>query len=315
MTVASALPIFFSIFFPLTLLPAQAVVILHTTYENNGGSIDPPNIANAELGYSQHSAFANQDPFKSVVEYGTCNATWLGTSSGSSYFLTAAHCLGGAANGSTDTGFTYTDWQGNSFDLNTATVTRWTHPDWNSTFPYAYDIAILEVDNAITITGASLPHIYGGTDEAGKLLTWVGNGIRGIGGGSGTTGQNLALYGEGRAAGQNIIDTIYQDANQSYFEFDFDAPATAATALEGHISSGDSGASGWIQINGQWSIAGIASLSGLEVYGENNRMTRVSSTTDWISATFTGAQIVVPEPTSSLYLILGACLALGWRRK
>lgn len=307
----NALPTILGTSLLFTAIPAQAVVILHTTYENNGGIIDPPGLANAELGYSAHNTYANQDPFKGVVEYGSSNATWLGNDAGKSYFLTAAHGL----SGSSSTGFAYTDWQGNSFNLASASVTHHYPGQWDNVFPYAYDIAIMEVDSAIVIPGATQPSIYNGSDEAGKLITWVGHGIRGLGGGTATPGQDITLYGEGRAAGQNVIDTIYQDANQSYFEFDFDTPATAATELEGHISSGDSGAAGWIQINGQWMIAGIASLSGLEIYGENNRMTRVSASTDWIRDTYSGAQFAVPEPSSALCLSIGALFLIGRRHK
>lgn len=299
---------------PLTPLTADAVVILHTTYTANGGQINPPDHANVDQGYSAHKTLSDQDQFKAVGDRGGCTSTLIGMdTSGNSYFLTAAHCYDHVS-GSTATinNFSFTDWNGSVHTTATAEVFK--HPTYTSANGLR-DIAIVKVPDIINITGWTKPMIYSGGAEVGKTLTWIGYGTRGIGGlpggVTGTTGQDSGLYGSGRAAGRNIIDSIVD----GYLEFDFDAPDTAVDQYEGHLSSGDSGGSGWIQVNGKWMIAGIVSTSGApEVYGEGNSMTRVSEVQSWISSVYSGAQFAVPEP-SSIGMLGGAGIILIFRRR
>ncbi|MBK1790310.1 hypothetical protein [Persicirhabdus sediminis] len=294
---------------PLTLLalvsPLSAVVIRDDVFTNNGGQLDP-SVDHVDAGYSQHSSFAQQDVFKACLQWGdgvsanSSSGTWLGNANGSSYILIAGHSSK-SANGFVSTGFEYTDWQGQTTTLSSASVTHWRND--------VADIAILQIDQPIVILDAVNPIFYDGDQEAGKVVTWIGTGFRG----TGLAGQDFDNFGSGRAAGQNIIDGAM---TATTFEFDFDSAAHTSLQLEAHQASGDSGAAGWIQVNGQWMIAGLVSESEYpEVYQANNIMVRTSGTLDWITSTYSGAFTAVPEPSSAIYAALAALVFVSQRRR
>ena len=303
----------------------EAVVIRHDIYDNlssdntpNDGTDDTPQ--QIAQGYADHLALSDsQDPYLAVGEINGCTATWIGNDSSGAWLLTAAHCGGNPA---TDAQ-TFTSWDGSqTFTRPIGGWSRFDSPNYVADMggEAVFDIALMRLDGiAVGIDDGlggiiAQPTLYGGTAEQGELVTWVGYGVRG----TGLIGQQEGLagqgdWGAGRAAGQNIIDTVRNDTDIELI-FDFDDPTSAVNAFEAHLSSGDSGGSAWISDNGQQVLAGIVSESGPEFYGNSNSLTRVSSARSFITGNFAGAQFsAVPEP--SAFVLVGLVGALFGRRR
>jgi hypothetical protein len=127
--------------------------------------------------------------------------------------------------------------------------------------------------------------------------------------GTGLTGYTDSSYGTKRA-GQNVIDNFGGSSNprrswlRSYSSnimfIDFDNPHNAASsslgssiplALEYLIAPGDSGGGDFIQVSGQWYLAGVTSfLSATDgsidaSYGDSGGFARVSRFATWINQT------------------------------
>ena len=335
----------------------RAAVVLHTTFGenvrnhpngNSGFTLSSPSDseATAILGYDEHFRFStSENAYKAVGEITSgadaCSATWIGNDANGAWLLTAAHC-----SHSTSNTLTFNDWEGNT----TSTAGSWTrfdHPMYvaDSGGEALFDIALLLMDGvnlSISDGGVfapaapiSQPVLYGGNAEQGELVTWVGYGFRGTGllgqqddirdGVPGNVpdegdldGDDVGNWGAGRAAAQNIIDTVRDDSDIE-LNFDFDHPDNTPHELEGHLSSGDSGGGAFITVGGAQVLAGVVSESGDERYvngmgaGEN-ALTRVSSARTFITNNFAGARFTaVPEPSSFLFIGLSGVL-MGLRQ-
>jgi D-alanyl-D-alanine carboxypeptidase len=152
------------------------------------------------------------------------------------------------------------------------------HPDWKGRGPH--DIALLRLSEPVK--GVTPAALYTGTDEAGRIVTFVGRGDTG----TGLTGPKLA--DKKKRGATNKVDAA--DANWLYFTFD--DPATA-TDLEGISGPGDSGGPALLEINGKRYVAGVSvwgnpGKQGRGTYGAKEGYTRVSSHHEWIAATLAG---------------------------
>jgi len=148
------------------------------------------------------------------------------------------------------------------------------HPDWREQGPH--DIALIKL--AEPVKGVTPIAIYSGSNEAGNMATFVGQG----GTGTGLTGP-AREDGKKRGA-TNKIDS----ADQDWLYFTFDDPTTA-TDLEGISGPGDSGGPALIQMDGKYYVAGVSvwgrpGKDGRGTYGAKEGYTRVSTHNKWIEA-------------------------------
>ena len=259
----------------------RAAVVLESTFGDNvrnhpgnsgyGLSSPTDSEATAILGYTEHFDFSTStNAYKAVGEITSgadaCSATWIGNDANGAWLLTAAHC-----SNSTSDALTFNDWEGNTTST-TGSWTRFDHPMYvaDSGGEALFDIALFLMDGVILSISdggglgpaapISQPVLYGGNAEQGELVTWVGYGVRGtgrIGEQDGRPADNSTIpptpargdWGAGRAAAQNIIDTVRDDSDIE-LNFDFDHPDDTPYRLEGHLSTGDSGGGAFITVGG-----------------------------------------------------------------
>lgn len=188
-----------------------------------------------------------------------------------------------------------------------------THPDWNGNAFAGNDIGLVHLTTPVTgITPASL---YTGSAELGLVGTFVGFGITG----TGATGQSR--FDGGERAFQNVIDGDFGNP-ALLLGSDFDNPLvpgdshfgdSTPLALEGCVTSGDSGGGVFVTVNGQTYLAGVISAvvaidgNANADYGDMSAFGRVTMFTPWISS-------VVPEPSPIALLLLGGSLLRGWHQ-
>jgi catechol 2,3-dioxygenase-like lactoylglutathione lyase family enzyme len=287
----------------LASLPASAVVILDSTWAEEGGTEADPG-----AGFTAALQIADESQFRGVIalstdgeSWGEASATWLGNDDDHAYLLTAGHIF--ELPGSVD------DYVARAPDGHTVAVDKlWIHKRWNGDADTrsGYDIAIVRLEETLEGTGPE-PHLYTGTSEAGKLITFVGYGNRGIG----SIGEVEKYYeGSDKAAAQGIVD-IAEDAVEPFpksddagnyltialpkedgsVELSTGGKRKPATRLVGLLGAGDSGGSAWMKVRGEWQIVGINSNgTGNATYGETSSFCRVAMHRDWIRKIFPGAK-------------------------
>ena len=172
---------------------------------------------------------------------------------------TAAHCAVGINNADgrfSVEGVTY------------ATTSIHVHPSYND-FTLNNDIAVFRLSRPITNIEPS--PIFRGTPRVGQILTLVGYGAGGTGA-SGHTGD----FGTKRV-GLTPIDGV----EETLITWRFDDETESNTA------PGDSGGAAFLDVNGQYHLAGITSGGDRwdAGFGDNSFDTRVDSFADWIDAT------------------------------
>lgn len=278
-------------------LPAAAVVVLDSTWSENGGADG----AESE-GFGAHIALAEDPAFAAIIglwdgeAYGG-SGTWIGNDDeGHGYVLTAAHNFGSEPDAGKWSYFTTGGSELQGLDV-------WVHPAYatlGDDFGGA-DLAIVKLDGPVTDAGEA-PYLYGGRDEVGQVATITGFGSRGIG----SEGEADKFYeAEVAAAAHNVIDEIDEKDGMDQLMVDFDSEAGDANTLdgdaepvdeyEGILGSGDSGGSTWIETDEGWAIVGVNSWGDDAVYGSVSAMTRVSTQIEWITgvappATFIGVE-------------------------
>ena len=172
---------------------------------------------------------------------------------------TAAHCAVGINN--SDGRFSV---EGTTY----ATTSIHVHPSYND-FTLNNDIAVFRLSRPITNIEPS--PIFRGTPRVGQILTLVGYGAGGTGA-SGHTGD----FGTKRV-GLTPIDGV----EETLITWRFDDETESNTA------PGDSGGAAFLDVSGQYHLAGITSGGDRwdAGFGDNSFDTRVDSFTDWIDAT------------------------------
>lgn len=272
-------------------LPVSAVVILDSTWEENGGSDASP----AE-GFAAHVALAMEPQFAAIFglhdggSYGG-SATWIGNDDDHGYLLTAAHNFDGGQDPSV---WTYWSRQGTAYEA----VDLYIHPGYSSDEDddtSGYDMAIVVLDAPVTDAGPQ-PRLYAGQDELGRVVTITGYGSRGIGS-SGETDDYYDFEGETPAAARNVVDEVDGENGENNLIIDFDSEGGDASVmgddwpldeLEGILGSGDSGGASWIETRQGWAIAGTNTWGDDSVYGSISGLSRVSTQLDWIASIFPG---------------------------
>lgn len=285
----------------LLAVQAKAVTILDSTWQEEGGAK-----GREWAGFSAHLRLAAEPQFRSVVAFSTdgqtwgeASGTWIGNDQNHAYILTAAHIYEQPADPKT--------YSVRSPDGLIHRPDRiWVHPDWNGDTETrtGFDLAILRLPAPLTNAGPQ-PLLYRGNKEAGKLITFLGFGSRGIG----STGEKDRFYrGSDKVAAQNVVDQwvktaqplprggdggnylgIYLPKEDGSIPNPYGGAAKPRTRLSGLLGSGDSGGSAWMQSQGAWVIVGINSNgSGTASYGESSWFARISPHQSWISNIFTG---------------------------
>ncbi len=291
--------------------PAQAVIILDTTWAEEGGEV-----GSEGAGFGAAIELANQPQFDALISFstdgatwGSCSGTWIGNDGDVAYVLTAGHCFG-----PDDTAARYSYRTQGGTVLEGVDLTM--HPDWTGNLAWrtGYDLAIVTLNGPVE-DGGDPPAIYAGTGEKDQLLTFVGFGSRGIG----SVGQDAAYYAaetqrDEKAAAVGLVEAV-EEAVAPLPEGDVDAGSylgvvlyaedgsvenpygganTPVSRLAGLLGSGDSGGSAWIETaDGGWAIAGINSNgTGNAAYGNKSWFVRVSAQRDWIASVYPGATFV-----------------------
>lgn len=284
---------------------ASAVVILDSTWREEGGRK-----GREWKGFGAALALAAEPQFAGVLalssdgeSWGEASGTWIGNDDrGRAYILTAAHIFEDTPHAD--------DYVVRTPDGRTVAVERlWVHPRWNGDLDTrsGCDLVILRL--AQPIEGAGQPPVlYAGDDEAGRLLTFVGYGSRGIG----STGERDRFQrDEEKAAAQGVVDEfvppedpipdededagnylgIFLPKEDGSIENPYGGRDRPANRLVGLLGSGDSGGSAWMQFGGRWVLVAVNSNGdGDGAYGESSWFARVSPHRAWISRIFPGAR-------------------------
>ena len=301
MTVAAAL------IFGLVARPASAVVVLDGTWKAEGGAKG----REAE-GFGAHLRLAAEPQFRAVValatpdgEWGEASGTWIGNVDGHAWILTAAHIfdLPGAPGD-----YVVRGPRGETLKADRVIL----HPKWNGDTETrtGFDLALLRLKKPIEGLGEA-PLLHAGDGEAGKTLTFVGYGSRGIG----STGEQPRFYtGSDKAAARGVVDELVDPAKPTRKKGDlgnwmgvflpkedgsienpYGGSRKPVDRLAGLLGSGDSGGSAWMSIEGRWRIVGVNSNgSGTARYGDSSWFARVSPHRDWIASHVPTARFAAP---------------------
>jgi hypothetical protein len=282
---------------------AQAVVIQDSLWRQEGGAR-----GREWAGFGANLRLAAEPQFRPVLAlstdgetWGEASGTWIGNDARHAYVLTSAHVFEPPAKPDD-----YVVRAPGGLVLKADRV--WLHPQWNGDFDErcGYDLAIIRLRRPLADAGPQ-PALYGGTGEAGALLTFVGFGSRGIG----STGEADRYYkGSDKAAAQGVVDQLEEavqplpvgDDAGNYLgvwlgredgslENPYGGSNRPATPLAGLLGSGDSGGSAWMKLKDEWVIVGVNSNGdGNASYGNSSWFTRVSFHQKWIRSIFPGAR-------------------------
>lgn len=288
-------------------LPAEAVVILDSTWAKEGGKQ-----GNEAAGFAAALRLAAEPQFRAVLalssdgeSWGEASGTWLGNKEGHAYILSAAHIF--------DLPATTDQYVVRTPGGETLGIDRlWVLPEWNGdpNTRDGYDLTILRLEGEISDAGPQ-PVLYTGASEARKLITFVGYGSRGIG----SSGEQEEYYeGSDKAAAQGIVDSwdelvrppvddeeagnelgIFLPKEDGSIENTLGGSNKPATPLVGLLGSGDSGGSAWMKTKGGWVLVGVNSNgTGEATYGETSWFCRVSPHRNWIASIFPGVRFSPP---------------------
>ncbi len=291
----------------LAALPADAVVILDSTWREEGGA--PGREAE---GFGAALRLAAQPQFRGVLalssdgeSWGEASGTWLGNKDGHAYILSAAHIF--------DFPPTTDQYVVRAPDDSVLAVDRvWVLPEWDGdpNTRAGYDLTILRLEDEITDAGPQ-PSLYTGSGEYGKLITFVGYGMRGIG----SSGEkDEYLEGTDKAAAQGVVDSweelirppvkdeeagnelgIFLPREDGSIDNDLGGSSVPATPLVGLLGSGDSGGSAWMKTKAGWVLVGVNSNgTGEATYGESSWFCRVAPHRKWIASIFPGTRFSPP---------------------
>ncbi len=282
-------------------LPGAAVVILDSTWAEEGGTADNPT-----AGFGAHIELANQPQFAATIAMsgdgktvGECAGVWLGNDRRRGYVLTAAHCFDDGYGSSSYFYHTSTGAVMTGYDLAI-------HPRYIDVGETpGYDLAIVTLNQPVRGLAAAV--LYAGADEYEQVVTFVGYGIRGIA----SVGEDIN-YHDGlptKAAAQGFIDQLVESREEGdYFGIFLPrengslrnpngGPRRPITRFAGLLGVGDSGGPAFIETTAGWVVAGInSSGSGVAQYGDMSWFVRVAAAQSWIELVFAGAQFWPSAP-------------------
>lgn len=269
---------------------ARAVIILETTWQQEGGSA-----ADEPEGFRAHVALAHQAPFKPLIamsgddgqSWTGCSGTWLGNFGGVGYVLTAAHCFDPGDSGDA---FLYRS-EGETVHEGTLV---WRHPRYNGDNERrgGYDAALVRLDGPVTDGGAP-PLLWTGDIAVGQRLVFVGFGNRGLA----TTGERSAFDEptDNKTAAENVVAALGAPARAgtdddlgNWMSVTLRRPSEGAGRLDGLIGTGDSGGSAWMQRDGRWYLVGVGVSGTGTAYGDESFFLRLAGIRPWLSALLPG---------------------------
>jgi hypothetical protein len=282
--------------------PANAVIILESTYEAEG--------------YAASEALAAEPQFAAIFALcdrvnegcGNASGTWIGNDDEHGYILTAAHAFDGDDYAAR---WAYRSRAGKYYTAVDVAV----HPGYvraeatkqESAYSLGFDIALVTLSEPVDDAGEP-PLLYSGSDEQGMTLTFIGYGTRGS---AGKGEDENEPAGEVAAAAQGVVDRVLPLVLNELGEADGNSlevflpkedgsvvnPITGAKGDKpvsdnaGLLGGGDSGGSAWIETDAGWAIAGInGDGSGKAQYGDTSGFARVSGHIAWITELFPGAR-------------------------
>jgi len=285
--------------------PATAVVILDSTWREEGGAK-----GHEPAGFAAHLRLAAEPQFRPVLAFasdgetwGEASGTWIGNDAHHAYVLTAAHVFEDPAS---PDDYVVRGPKGETLKADRV----WIHPGWNGDAETrtGYDLALLRLTRPIDDAGPA-PALYAGGGEAGKLVTFVGYGNRGIA----STGEKDVFYtGSDKAAAQGLVDQwvdlvrpmprkadggnylgVFLPKEDGSIANPYGGARRPATRLVGLLGEGDSGGSAWMRLGDRWVIVGVnGNGTGRARYGDSSWMARVAPHRDWISGIFPAAVFV-----------------------
>ena len=286
--------------------PSSGVTVLDSTWRAEGGRR-----GREAQGLRAHVRLATQAQFRPVLalasdgsSWGEASCTWIGNSAQHAFLLTAAHIFEDRPRPD--------DYQVRGIDGRVHIPDRvWVHEEWNGEVDEraGFDLAVLRLP--ITLSGMGpAPALYTGDGEIGRLITFVGYGMRG----TGSTGEDERFATDGtKAAAQGVVDEwvgvkkprrgedrgntlgIFMPKEDGSIPNPFGGPERPVTRLVGLLGAGDSGGSAWMESGGEWVIVGVNSNGdGKAGFGDSSWFTRVSSHRKWIGRLFPGARFAAP---------------------
>ena len=158
------------------------------------------------------------------------------------------------------------------------------HPQWDGNLAKGYDIALVQLDRAVS--GIDPAERYRGHGEVGAIGTSVGFGRSGIGTDGASTGAGT------KRAGENVVDGFDPRSGGRILTSDFDSPFGLAQPLdlEYLIAPGDSGGGLFLDSPAGPLLAGVHSFGAAydgtlnSDYGDLSGHIRVAAFNDWIDA-------------------------------
>lgn len=255
----------------------------------------------------------------------TPTSAYLGTGTllDATHVLTAAHVMDPTNDGIRDialSDITFTlNAAGNySSVLNVSAVTFYpsftgfNHPTATN------DLAILTLSQPVPL-GTPTYSVLGQDIAQGMTLTLVGYGQSG----NGDVGANVAATATVKRVGYNVLDTLsnYVQGVAELWHYDFDGPtgngllggSTLGNAIESAIAPGDSGGPAFIEINGQYVIAGtntFTTAANVGKFGSQGGGIYLPAYADWIDSV-----VSVPEPSAILLGGMGIFFMLAGRKR
>jgi hypothetical protein len=169
------------------------------------------------------------------------------------------------------------------------------------------DLAVLTLSESTGFKGVP---VYEGSEEQGHLAAMVGYGLSGIG------APDAQNYPVGTA---RVGFTTIEYAVSVYLISYFDAPGDPDSqgTKEGAAAKGDSGGGIFIEVDGEWMLAGLHRSvideddDGIfPEYGDQARGVRLSRAADWLNEHLTP----VPEPGTMVLLTVGGLILTVRRR-
>jgi hypothetical protein len=169
------------------------------------------------------------------------------------------------------------------------------HPTWAGSRQTGLDLAILHFDNPII--SANPANLYTGPHLLGEDYAMVGWGTVAEPGGS----PSNDFFKRGS---ENVVNNINR-FNGDYISATFREPGHSDYRHLGMLGApGDSGGGWFIDVNGEYQLAGITSSAGGNTYGFFTSAAKLDH--DWINSNLGAGTTAIPEPSSFLLFLFGS---------